>query len=63
MTDFVSVVVKEVLGPGHLVEDSNPVPTPFRGIPIANGGVPPTTPAGARVWPTGINVSTIPKPR
>lgn len=61
MSDFVGMIVGEILGPGHAIEDANPVPQVFRGIPMPVGGVPPATPAGARVL-TGSPASTIPKP-
>jgi hypothetical protein len=62
MTDFTDMYVQAALGPGHKVEDANPTPRPFRGIPIVVGGVPPATPAGATVL-TGSPASTIPSPK
>lgn len=62
MSDFVGLIAKEVLGPGHVTEDAYPLPKQFRGIPIAVGGVPPATPVGARVL-TESPASTIPSPQ
>jgi len=62
MSRNLSLLVKEVIGPGHALEDGNPIPVAFREIPIAVGGVPPATPAGVHA-PTGSPVSTIPKPQ
>jgi hypothetical protein len=62
MSDFVSLIVQEVLGPGCVTEDAYPLPKQFRGIPMPVGGVPPATPAGARVL-TGSPASTIPQPK
>jgi hypothetical protein len=62
MSQFRSQLIREVVGPGAHTEDGVPVPKQFRQIPIENGGVPPTTPAGAR-QPTGSPVSTIPQPQ
>lgn len=62
MTDFVSMIVSEVIGPGHATEDANPVPRVFRGIPTPVVGVLHATPAGAK-RPTGSPASTIPQPK
>jgi hypothetical protein len=61
MSDFRSMLVNEVVGAGHATEDAVPTPKQFRGIPMPIGGVPPATPAGARVL-TGSPASTIPQP-
>ena len=62
MSKFISLVAKEVIGPGHTLEDAYPVPKQFRGIPIVVEGVPPATPVGARVL-TESPASTIPSPQ
>lgn len=62
MSQFRSSWVREIVGPGAVTEDANPIPKQFRQIPIENGGVPPATPAGAKVL-TGSPASTIPKPQ
>jgi hypothetical protein len=61
MTDFVSFIVKEVIGPGHAVEDANPTPKAFRQTPPVVAGVQHATPTGAK-QPTGSQARTIPQP-
>lgn len=64
MTDFVSFIVKEVVGPGHQTKDGNPTPKVFRQTPPVVVGVQHTTPTGAHHHrPTGSQVSTIPQPQ
>ena len=62
MSDYRSMMVNQIVGPGAHTEDAIPIPKQFRQIPIANGGVPPATPAGATPL-TGSPASTIPQPQ
>lgn len=62
MSRFLSIMVKEAIGPGHALADANPVPQIFRQTPSPVKGVPLATPAGA-VQPTGSPARTIPKPQ
>lgn len=62
MTDFVSFIVKEIVGPGHQTKDGNPTPKVFRQTPPVVVGVPRATPTGAE-QPTGSQVRTIPQPK
>jgi len=63
MSSFVGTMVKHILGPGHVLEDSNPVPKAFRGTPIAVAGVQHATPTGADNKPTGSQARETPQPR
>ena len=60
MTDSVSTVLQEVLGIGHVMDDANPTPTPFRPVPIPVAGTQPTVPLGAP--PTESQAGKIPQP-
>ena len=62
MSRTLDMLVKQVIGPGHVLSDDLPTPIAFRGIPTVVGGVPLVTPAGAKVL-TGSNASTVPSPQ
>jgi hypothetical protein len=61
MSRNLSVMSKQIIGPGHALEDANPVPIVFRGTPIPVVGVPPATPSGPKMV-TGSDARQIPQP-
>jgi len=61
MTNSVSPLLQGVLGVGHVMDDINPTPTPFRQIPEPIEGTAPVVPHGAE-QPTVRKTGKIPQP-